>query len=149
MTKSKGLGDDIEKVTKKTGVKKAVDWFSEKTGVDCGCEKRKEKLNKLFSYKRTVNCMTKSQFESWKSLKERYPENELRQIKGEDKELISSLHAELFNHKKSVPCSSCPGVWISWVEDIEKVYEKYEFEKPKSNANTKTKKKRTTKRVHG
>tara|TARA_Y100000310_G_scaffold306936_1_gene348529 strand:- start:454 stop:624 length:171 start_codon:yes stop_codon:yes gene_type:complete len=44
---AKGLGDTIEKFTKVTGIKKIVD----KTTDDCGCGKRKEKLNKLFPYK--------------------------------------------------------------------------------------------------
>jgi len=138
MTKSKGLGDDIEKVTKKTGVKKAVDWFSDKTGVDCGCEKRKEKLNELFKYKKNVACMNKEQFDKWSELKKKH-KGQITQIKSDDKELVSSMHAELFNHKRSVPCSSCPGVWTSWINEIEKVYSKYEEEKPKQKRKRKTK----------
>ena len=48
--KSKGLGDTIEKITKITGIKKVVDKVSKVTGKDCGCNKRKETLNKLFPY---------------------------------------------------------------------------------------------------
>ena len=48
--KSKGLGDSIEKLTKATGIKKIVDKVNEATGKDCGCNKRKEKLNNLFPY---------------------------------------------------------------------------------------------------
>ena len=47
--KSKGLGDSIEKFTKATGIKKVVDKISGKK--DCGCNKRKEALNKAFPYK--------------------------------------------------------------------------------------------------
>ena len=43
-TKSKGLGDSIEKVTKATGIDKAVKFIA---GEDCGCDKRKEFLKKL------------------------------------------------------------------------------------------------------
>ena len=50
--KSKGLGDTIEKITKATGIKKVVDKVSEVTNKDCGCNKRKEKLNKMFPYKK-------------------------------------------------------------------------------------------------
>lgn len=39
------LGDDIERVTRSTGVKKAVDYLAKKTGKDCGCSKRKAALN--------------------------------------------------------------------------------------------------------
>ena len=49
--KSKGLGDSIEKITKATGIKKVVDAISKKTGKDCGCNKRKDNLNRLFPYK--------------------------------------------------------------------------------------------------
>jgi|TARA_R100001082_G_C4289864_1_gene127705 hypothetical protein len=50
MEKSKGLGDTIEKITKATGIKKVVNKVSEITGKDCGCNERKDKLNKLFPY---------------------------------------------------------------------------------------------------
>jgi len=42
---SKGLGDTIERITTATGIKKVVDTVSKVTGKDCGCEKRKEKMN--------------------------------------------------------------------------------------------------------
>ena len=48
--KSKGLGDTIEKITKATGIKKVVDKISEVTKKDCGCNKKKETLNRLFPY---------------------------------------------------------------------------------------------------
>ncbi len=50
MSKSKGLGDTIEKITIATGVKKTVDSLFTSTGKDCGCKKRKDKLNKMFPY---------------------------------------------------------------------------------------------------
>ena len=49
MAKSKGLGDTIEKITKATGIKHIVE---EVSGKDCGCNKRKDKLNKMFPYKK-------------------------------------------------------------------------------------------------
>lgn len=39
------LGDDIEKITKATGLKKLVDKASKITGKPCGCGARKEKYN--------------------------------------------------------------------------------------------------------
>tara|TARA_R100001082_G_scaffold76561_2_gene44537 strand:+ start:1215 stop:1379 length:165 start_codon:yes stop_codon:yes gene_type:complete len=51
--KSRGLGDTIEKITTATGVKTFTQ-FLQKNGVlknDCGCNKRKETLNKAFPYK--------------------------------------------------------------------------------------------------
>ena len=50
--KSKGLGDTIEKITKATGIKKVDNKVNKITGKDCGCNKRKEALNKKFPYKK-------------------------------------------------------------------------------------------------
>ena len=43
----KGLGDLVEKVTEKTGIKKVV----ESVVKDCGCKERKDKLNDLVPFK--------------------------------------------------------------------------------------------------
>jgi len=50
--KSKGLGDTIEKFTKATGVYSLTN-FLHSNGLikDCGCNKRKEALNKAVPYK--------------------------------------------------------------------------------------------------
>lgn len=50
--KSKGLGDDIEKITKATGIKSVVDKVSKGLNIPCGCEGRKDALNKLFPHKK-------------------------------------------------------------------------------------------------
>ena len=48
--KSNGLGDSIEKIAKATGIKKVVNAVSKATGKDCGCDKRKQTLNRMFPY---------------------------------------------------------------------------------------------------
>ena len=51
--KSQGLGDSIEKFTKATGIKSLVQMGAKVVGKkDCGCNKRKETLNKVFPYKK-------------------------------------------------------------------------------------------------
>jgi hypothetical protein len=50
--KSKGLGDDIEKFTKATGIKSIVGKVSDRLNIPCGCEGRRDALNKLFPYKK-------------------------------------------------------------------------------------------------
>jgi hypothetical protein len=50
--KSKGLGDTVEKITKATGIKTAVDVISKGLNIPCGCKNRKEKLNEMFTYKK-------------------------------------------------------------------------------------------------
>ena len=41
---STGVGDTVQKITKATGIEKAVKFLA---GEDCGCDERKEKLNYL------------------------------------------------------------------------------------------------------
>ena len=51
--KSKGLRDSIEKITKLTGIKSLAQMGARVMGKkDCGCNKRKEALNKAFPYKK-------------------------------------------------------------------------------------------------
>lgn len=50
--KSKGLGDDIYKFTKATGIKTVVDKVSKGLNIPCGCEGRQKAMNALFPYTR-------------------------------------------------------------------------------------------------
>ena len=50
--RSKGLGDTIEKITKGTGIKSIVEGAARVVKKDCGCNKRKDTLNKMFPYKK-------------------------------------------------------------------------------------------------
>lgn len=50
MKKVKGLGDVVEAVTTVTGVKAVVDTVAKVTGKDCGCKRRKDRLNQLFPF---------------------------------------------------------------------------------------------------
>lgn len=47
-----GLGDAIEAVTEATGVKAVVEKVAKATGKDCGCGKRRDKLNKMVPFKK-------------------------------------------------------------------------------------------------
>lgn len=50
---SRGLGDTISKVTHAVGLDKVAETLATAVGKeDCGCNKRREKLNDLFPYKR-------------------------------------------------------------------------------------------------
>lgn len=51
MSKSKGLGDTVEKIMKATGVKAVVKAATKAVGVeDCGCDERRDTLNRIFPY---------------------------------------------------------------------------------------------------
>ncbi len=49
--KSRGLGDSIEKFTRKTGIKSLVNKTNHLLGKKCNCDKRQQWLNKQFPYK--------------------------------------------------------------------------------------------------
>jgi len=50
--RSKGLGDSVEKITKATGLKTLMGLLQDSQVIDdCGCNRRKEWLNKQFPYK--------------------------------------------------------------------------------------------------
>ena len=48
---SRGLGDTIKKVTSATKLDKMAEKIAQVMGAkDCGCDKRQDKLNKMFPY---------------------------------------------------------------------------------------------------
>lgn len=50
---SKGLGDTIAKVTHAVGLDKIAETVAKAVGKeDCGCNKRRQKLNDMFPYNR-------------------------------------------------------------------------------------------------
>lgn len=52
LSNPQGLGDTINIVTKVTGIEKIVTETTKVIGIDdCGCNKRREELNKKFPYK--------------------------------------------------------------------------------------------------
>jgi chaperonin GroEL (HSP60 family) len=108
-TKSKGLGDTIEKITEATGIKAVVKAIA---GEDCGCDERKEWLNKKFPYKK-VQCLDPEEKEylSGGILKE-------KRISREDQEMIAKIHSRVFSHKFHVPCSCNPSIWKQWIREL-------------------------------
>ena len=51
MAKSRGFGDDLEKVLKATGVSALVEKTTELLGIeDCGCSRRRDWMNELIPY---------------------------------------------------------------------------------------------------
>jgi len=50
--KSKGFGDTVAKVTQLTGIKSVAKAISKKTGRDCGCDKRRDSLNRVIPYRK-------------------------------------------------------------------------------------------------
>ena len=121
---SKGLGDTVEKILDKTGVKKAVQWLS--NGKDCGCDKRKQLLNEKFRYKHP-ECMVESEHTFWTEyLKRHNPES----FSKRDIFEIDRLYRRLFRQRISI-CAGCGKSAIRvlnrTVETINTVYDTYEI----------------------
>ncbi len=117
--RSKGLGDDIEKFTEATGIKKAVDWFSSKTGIDCGCDERKEKLNQLFPrHTGTPECLEKWEYDRIVNLP--------RELDQKARKDVAYIYSRVFNVKYHEPCTCSPRRWRHMVQALNKVAASYE-----------------------
>jgi hypothetical protein len=119
------VGDTIEKVTNATGIKKAVEIFSNITGMDCGCEERKEKMNQMFMRKRLkARCITRDEYHRLnEALK-----IERRQIPPKQQVEIATLYSSIFRTRYEVWCDSCPQIWNSKIEDLTGVRDFYSEE---------------------
>lgn len=114
--KPKGLGDTIEQITTATGIKAVVEKVSELTGIDCGCEERKEKLNALWSY-RQPKCLSEASIEWLNSFLKNKPEQLTIILQNK----LKSIYKEVFDIDfASTNCASC---WRDMIREIERVYE--------------------------
>tara|TARA_Y100000389_G_C17462992_1_gene523220 strand:- start:3437 stop:3847 length:411 start_codon:yes stop_codon:yes gene_type:complete len=114
---SAGVGDTVAKITEATGIKKAVKFLA---GEDCGCDERKDKLNKIFPYYRP-NCFTEEEFnfigQKIKTVTSR--------IERDDVPKLLSIYNRVFNdNKQATACDSCfvNGVWAK----LKTIYKHYE-----------------------
>jgi len=99
-TKSKGLGDDIEKITKATGIKKLVKFIA---GEDCGCDERKNKLNKIFRHNK-LECLNEEEYDY---LTEFFAKNK-NVLNNEEINKLYEISNRVFNkNNKPSSCSSC------------------------------------------
>ena len=120
---SEGLGDTIEKLTKATGIKKAVDWFSEKTGIDCGCDARKEKLNKMFRYD-TPECLNKEEYKYLHT----FFNTKRSFLKAEEQNELLKIHNRIFKGK--IGFSNCSPCVKGLISKLERVYKEYDGGEP-------------------
>jgi hypothetical protein len=116
--KSQGLGDSIEKLTEATGIKKAVELFSEITGLDCGCDERKEKLNKIFPYKKP-NCLNETDYNYLKDFFATNPSQITPVIQRE----LSAIYKNVFN--VNLEATSCASCWRDYIGEIRRIYNEY------------------------
>jgi len=99
---STGLGDTFEKITKATGIKKAVDKIFDKLGKDCGCRKRKEKMNSMFRYEKP-ECFNEEDFNVVKNA----VETKKGSFKIEEQEKFVDIYTRVFPQLKRPECTPC------------------------------------------
>jgi isopentenyldiphosphate isomerase len=114
---SEGLGDTVEKITKATGIKKAVDTVFQKLEKSCGCEERKEKLNQVFRYKKP-ECLTEQEFDLIKMA----VDTKKNKWTPEEQETYKNIYERIF--KTKVECTPCSFGKVVW-KDLQAVYNQY------------------------
>ena len=113
--KSEGVGDTVAKITKATGIEKAVKFLA---GEDCGCDSRKKVLNHIFPYQKPL-CLTEDEYNY---LSERI--GKINQVTvPEQKELLVIYNRVFKDNRELTSCSSCflNGVW----KKLERVFKEY------------------------
>ena len=116
--KAKGLGDTVEKVLEATGVAKVAKFF---LGEDCGCEERKEVLNKMFPYYKPL-CLEEDEY---------YFLNEFfakgtNQIKVQDQRDMIRIYNRVFRLKVPRTTTDCSSCVREMVGNLKRLYKEYE-----------------------
>lgn len=95
-----GLGDKLTTLFDKTGVSKLAT-------KDCGCDQRRETLNKLFPVRyKAKRCFTDSEKEWYKDY---YNKRTLNIVNKEQLKQIVKMHESIFNWRVNNLCHNCSG----------------------------------------
>jgi tyrosine-protein phosphatase YwqE len=114
-TSPEGLGDTIEAFTEATGIKKLVHWLA---GDDCGCEERKELLNKLFPYKKP-KCMTEDEFNYFSE----FLALNTQTIRPTQQMVLLKMYNRIFGLQQEP--TSCRDCWVEFINKLTKVHSTY------------------------
>lgn len=109
----KGLGDTIASITKATGVDKLV---HKVVGEDCGCDKRRDKLNQLFPYYNELTAMDKKNIEE-----HLIPEHRKGRITAKTKTMMYEIYDRTFN--RSATRTNCPSCVKEQMQKLIYLYE--------------------------
>tara|TARA_R110001592_G_scaffold258588_1_gene522416 strand:+ start:693 stop:1115 length:423 start_codon:yes stop_codon:yes gene_type:complete len=115
--KSEGLGDTIEKVLEKTGVAKVAKFL---LGEDCGCDERKEKLNKMFPYYKPL-CLEE---EEYKFLTD-YFERGSKVVRIQEQRDLLKIYNRVFRQKNPRTTTDCSSCVREMVGNLQRVYREY------------------------
>jgi hypothetical protein len=123
--KSKGLGDTIAKITEATGIDKLVKFVA---GEDCGCDKRKEKLNKLFPYAKPL-CLTEDEFNTLDT----YFKQNTNTLTSDEQTSLIAINNRVLNQRLTFStCSSCLRDLVS---KLRVIYNEYSPEQTEDASN--------------
>ena len=113
--KAKGLGDTIDQITTSTGIKSLVKFVA---GEDCGCDQRREALNKLFPYSKP-NCLSEHDYNFLKEFFEVTRGSIVPTVQYR----LNEIYTKTFNrHVEFTLCGSCLS---DRVNDLKTVFEEY------------------------
>ncbi len=113
--KLQGAGDLVEKVLQVTKVDKVAKWI---LGEDCGCEKRKEYLNKVMPFAK-VECLNEDEY-NWL---DKYYNGKTSRIDSSTQDQFNVIYNRIFN--KKVGRSSCPSCVAQRIKEMRKIYNEY------------------------
>lgn len=113
--KSEGFGDTIEKFTVITGIKKVVEFIA---GEDCGCDERKEKLNKVLPYHKPL-CLNEKEYNF---LSFWFGDRRLTINPQQQQQLLDIYNRVFQTKRKLTTCNSCVK---EVVNDLEKLFKTY------------------------
>lgn len=115
-----GLGDFVDKITKATGIKKVVEWLA---GEDCGCEERKQKMNKVFHLRdRKVRCLKEHEY---RILSEYFGDGlRPRKMTTQMKPILIPIYNRVFRmrYRLDTTCESCKQTMLNGLHQIFKYY---------------------------
>lgn len=116
--KSRGLGDDIAKITKATGIKAVVDKIAEVTKTDCGCDKRQETLNRWFPKR---GSLTQDEHSFLDMFFATYNGNSLKST--EERDMLYVIYNRVNKTKAEV--TSCPSCLKKIIDNLRVKYNEY------------------------
>ena len=115
--KSKGIGDDIKKITDKLGISKAVKTIF---GDDCGCAERQAKLNSMFPNFKNIRAFTPDEKKVYEKIIVEVQKNPT--ITRDNQTALGILYKSVFN--APAKWSSCTPCNKRTLENLKKIYEK-------------------------
>ena len=112
---SSGVGDTVAKITKATGIEKAVKFLA---GEDCGCDERKKTLNHIFPYQKPL-CLTEDEYNYLEPKM-----GKLNNVTIEEQKHILGIYNRIFkDNRKTTGCGKCflNSVW----KKLERIFKEY------------------------